>query len=884
MPALLAISTVTALAFAGTLAPPIALAGPDDGLGITSEGHVDSPKAFWDKKTKNFSLHTEFRGATPRIEENVVWFGKGSGSPQQYIYTVGQTEGEDFLGPEGTKLYWGPAVTSRNYPIWLGFGADIGIPAKNFRDESFSIDLVNFDGPGRMEAFADPRDGTGLNRLWSSHTPGLRSAWVRPGTHTHNQTTLTKPGRYRLTYRVSARDAGGKLVASKPQTVTWQVGGTPPKKDGLGDVAKAYDRAAPQGSAKGSGMLSIAPHKPTENDVPGAKDLHDLTFSTGNNADDGTAVFYVDGYFLSEVPVKNGKAVWPEMLGSQASNIQAVYVPRSHGTRFVTAPVAFKPGAAAAKTSEAGKFPTPHSKDPAPAFATKPFAVTDRKVNVTSTPREGGELTDLTVEPADQRVALRVTGGYYEPGEDNTDCMVEFTSAPGLRTRAIDTSLCGDVSKTELRLRAVPTALPDAGGATAKLAPTGKQSFELAAPKGSDPASEKPTPEQPSPSQPEPGKPEQPSEDPQAGPLVINRGHIDLGPVLEGKKLRFAVGDESGLYAPKKVNRNPSDVVLAAGKEFAHTLRQGDMDKGYGFLGKEGDKIYFLGQTQRENQLWPGFSTEYAGGDAYDIELRPESTPEGGRWYAFTSSAFNGVGERLGSSEGPTKIERDRPIHLHNNWAFTKPGEYKIAMRAMRHGGGDTTDWETVTFRVGEAPQGQPGDPRDADPAPAEPDTDPGESSPASSPATSAPSAAAEPSGAEEAGDPSAQPSTGAGEPGAAKTSTNEAESEAAGSAAAKNSAADDEEAGSDSEAPDLSVGSATSAESNAPEQSVGSGDSADSGSADQQDQQAGEQSQPRAAALATTGLGGMRLVPMILLAAAGMLLFNWRRKASRES
>lgn len=47
-------------------------------------------------------------------------------------------------------------------------------------------------------------------------------------------------------------------------------------------------------------------------------------------------------------------------------------------------------------------------------------------------------------------------------------------------------------------------------------------------------------------------------------------------------------------------------------------------------------------------------------------------------------------------------IVRDRPVHLHNNWAFTAPGEYKIRMRGLEHNNhSNATSWKVVTFRVG---------------------------------------------------------------------------------------------------------------------------------------------------------------------------------------
>ena len=81
----------------------------------------------------------------------------------------------------------------------------------------------------------------------ASHTPGLRSTSVQPGNHTHNHSTFSKPGRYEATYQVTARDTDGNRIASQPQTLVWQVGGTRPNPNGIGDVVAAYNAANNEG-------------------------------------------------------------------------------------------------------------------------------------------------------------------------------------------------------------------------------------------------------------------------------------------------------------------------------------------------------------------------------------------------------------------------------------------------------------------------------------------------------------------------------------------------------------------------------------------------------------------------------------------------------------
>ena len=188
MPHLRAVATIAGIVALGAAVAPPAFAGPDDAKTVLTEGHVDAPKAFWEGN--NFVLKGEQGGNLPKIDDAVIWMGKGTGTKEQYIYEVGEGQNDSILGDKGALLYHGQAAKERGFPIWAGFGADIGIPTDKLRDGTFSMDIVGFDGPGRMDIWRQPFDGTGPNIMWSSHRPGLRSAWVAAGSHTHNETTF----------------------------------------------------------------------------------------------------------------------------------------------------------------------------------------------------------------------------------------------------------------------------------------------------------------------------------------------------------------------------------------------------------------------------------------------------------------------------------------------------------------------------------------------------------------------------------------------------------------------------------------------------------------------------------------------------------------------
>ncbi|EEH63202.1 actinobacterial surface-anchored domain protein [Gleimia coleocanis DSM 15436] len=193
---------------------------------INQQGHVDSPKIFWDQQAQNFTLKAKGDTLDP-LHHTINYLDKVvSRSTQEFYYTIPSDPRQAFLGKVGTQVFWAPnTVVPRSKQLWIGFGADTEIPIEAFRDQSFTLDLVGFSGPGRMDLFVSTLDPAFMlenpvTRLLSSHEPGLRSTWIKPGLHTHNHTTFSQPGRYEVTYRASARDKQGRLVASAPKPFT----------------------------------------------------------------------------------------------------------------------------------------------------------------------------------------------------------------------------------------------------------------------------------------------------------------------------------------------------------------------------------------------------------------------------------------------------------------------------------------------------------------------------------------------------------------------------------------------------------------------------------------------------------------------------------------
>lgn len=432
------LSAAALLALAGAAPSLPAAAGPDDGKIVTTKGHVDAPKAYWDEQNGTFVLMNEANpyktGAdTYELDKTVNWVGKGySGrdGKSQYTMTLGDSPSLAFLGEPGQTLYMAPHLTSGNQdPIWAGLGASAKIPTERFRDGVFVTDILSVEGPGRMELFRyNPDDAPAdVYRMLSSSSIGWHSWLLDKGSHTHNTTTFTRPGRYVVTYRAVARSTDGRIISSKPSKLVWQVGGMQPVLgDGTPTAVPTVDRynAAPVGDLDAAKyVLSVAPHRldadPAKNKDADDK-LSDITFTAANKNLKGTLTLYNNGYFLTDLPVVNGTATWSEMLGSEGSQLQAVFTPdtsdanSAEASRWISHKLAYEPGKAESVYSDDGNgsWPEEIPDEANTVLSTEQYTPTSMDYDVTVTPNGNGFST-VEVRFKDPKVRGFLRGGFY---------------------------------------------------------------------------------------------------------------------------------------------------------------------------------------------------------------------------------------------------------------------------------------------------------------------------------------------------------------------------------------------------------------------------------------------------------------------------------------
>ena len=684
------LSAAALLALAGAAPSLPAAAGPDDGKIVTTKGHVDAPKAYWDEQNGTFVLMNEANpyktGAdTYEMDKTVNWVGKGySGrdGKSQYTMTLGESPSLAFLGEPGQTLYMAPHLTSGNQdPIWAGLGASTKVPTERFRDGVFATDILSVEGPGRMELFRyNPDDAPAdIYRMLSSSSTGWHSWLLDKGSHTHNTTTFTRPGRYVVTYRTVARSTDGRIISSKPSKLVWQVGGMQPVLgDGTPTAVPTVDRynAAPVGDLDAAKyVLSVAPHRldadPAKNKDADDK-LSDITFTAANKNLKGTLTLYNNGYFLTDLPVVNGTATWSEMLGSEGSQLQAVFTPdtsdenSAEASRWISHKLAYEPGRAESVYSDDGNgsWPEEIPDEANTVLSTGQYTPTSMDYDVTVTPNGNGFST-VEVRFKDPKVRGFLRGGFYAQDDpvypyldlegSVEDGVARFTfrdesfyKGTALRVKMLThPDMNASASTTEVAANYEPGTKYTAHGALAPdsapigdtskpapvdpapsteptVAPTEAPSAEPSNVPSVSPsevptvpavptASAEPSAPAPTPSA-EPSTPGTPGNQCVPGKIdgrtKISHGHLDIQATLKDRQLSVGLRDDSGIIDADSTMR-PLDSVVWTVSENARRVRTERMaDEKLNFMGPVGTAFYGLPQTQQSGLPWPGYNTQ----------------------------------------------------------------------------------------------------------------------------------------------------------------------------------------------------------------------------------------------------------------------------------
>ena len=719
--------STAALALFLVLTPAAAWAGPDqDKEWIVTGQHVDAPIPVWHDDTNSFSLNT----INLPMEKTALWIPKawtGTGEKDEaksQLVIPAKRPDLSFLGAEGTVLNAAPQNPGPgNTPIWAGLGAgEIGDTDK-FEGETYTLDLISVDGPGRMEMFID--NGDSVNRFLSSHDTAYRS--VYNPRHTHLYTTFTQPGRYVANYKMTARSADGTAIYSSPITpLVWQVGGANPADGTIKDIVSAYNGARAERTDGNAATPTLTVSHHGEREHPGDNHLTDITIDTGVATDTGRAWITVNGYFLTEVAVEGGRATISELLGADTAAVQAVYIPGdSASARWISQTVQYsqkdtEPVTVGGTDTILG----PSNPDPAPVWNPDHLPISSRRVDVSYDLIPGStDQYTATVRANDPTLRATYKIEFLESKWDFSPwCSMEGTlGAGGMDTKAQDLGVCqSDPMFMRVTLR--PHPLSDAVmtvaeasdvtvgshvGLTAML----KMRDGIAAPEEPEPAPN-PTPA-PAPAPDNGGNNATP--DPAStllnDPVEIARGHLDVRLTQasgeNGTTYGLAVKDDSLTAARTSVMRTVGSTTLTVAPNARFVRPASLSDPSYDVLGPVGTATYVLPETQNSDIVWPGLSTEgidYAAlPDGADLTLHLAQAPEGARVAFFQGGTFGaGAKVHFDSSKGDGLVHTTEATHMHGNWVFSAPGTYRIEVGARS---GDRTlaqpEAFTVTVRSG---------------------------------------------------------------------------------------------------------------------------------------------------------------------------------------
>ena len=699
--------STAALALFLALTPAAAWAGPDqDKDWIVTGQHVDAPIPVWHDDTNSFSLNT----INMPMEKTALWIPKawtGTGEKDEaksQLVIPAKRPDLAFLGAEGTVLNAAPQNPGPgNTPIWAGLGAgEIGDTDK-FEGETYTLDLISVDGPGRMEMFID--NGDSVNRFLSSHDTAYRS--VYNPRHSHMYTTFTQPGRYVANYKMTARSADGTAIYSSPITpLVWQVGGENPADGTIKDIEAAYNAARAERGDGNEGQPTLTLSHHAERAHPGDNFLTDITIDTGVPTDTGRAWITVNGYFLTEVAVEGGRATVSELLGEDAAAVQAIYIPGDSGSsRWISQVVQYSQKDTEPVTvGTTDTILVDSNPDPAPVWNPDHLPLSSRRVDVSYDLKPG--TTDqytATVRANDPTLRATYKIEFLESKWDFSPwCSMEGTlGAGGMDTKTQDLGVCqSDPMYMRVILRPHPLSdavmtVADASdvtvgehvGLTAML----KMRDGVAAPEEPEPAPN-PTPA-PAPAPDNGGNDATP--DPASSlltdPVEIARGHLDVrltqATTEGGLTYGLAVKDDSLTAARTSVLRTLGSTTLAVAPNARFVRPASLSDPSYDVLGPVGAATYVLPETQNSDIVWPGLSTEgidYAAlPEGADLTLHLAQAPAGARVAFFQGGTFGaGAKVHFDSTKGDGVVHTTEATHMHGNWVFSAPGTYRIEVGA----------------------------------------------------------------------------------------------------------------------------------------------------------------------------------------------------------
>lgn len=218
------------------------------------------------------------------------------------------------------------------------------------------------------------------------------------------------------------------------------------------------------------------------------------------------------------------------------------------------------------------------------------------------------------------------------------------------------------------------------------------------------------------------------------GQVVLDAGHVDVGPTLNTGEWRIQIHDDTGV---PKFWRSLDDVVLQVNDRAIQQVPEGEA---YAFLGQEpGSDAWIIPQVQKPDVIWAGWNTQEP--NVLDtlnrgVTLRMLGVEGPGDLTVYLQTGNFGDVLVLYSTRQPFPQESwiEVNTHTHANWVFSQPGIYLVevefagqlisgetvsARDTLRFSVGDRTDPKTAFgMTISDTAVADPASPTEQQPAP----------------------------------------------------------------------------------------------------------------------------------------------------------------------
>ncbi len=184
-----------------------------------------------------------------------------------------------------------------------------------------------------------------------------------------------------------------------------------------------------------------------------------------------------------------------------------------------------------------------------------------------------------------------------------------------------------------------------------------------------------------------------------AGKARLDKGHLDIGVGYENGELTLGLHDDS-----TDTEYNPRNAIIVVNPEARTAIPD---DPAFGFLGNPDLPAWILPEVQNTNLAFLGFGADdlasgVVSNDTVRVQLLEVSGP--GEVALYNLDFFGAPRLVMNSRDGIFRNDRFDIVaggDAHQNWAFSRPGVYRVTFQAWAVlPSGETVRSKRTTYTV----------------------------------------------------------------------------------------------------------------------------------------------------------------------------------------